>query len=156
VLRKRSGADAPAPPDAAEPRAAGAWAEAWRKAHGAALDGRWSEAVDAYTLLVAAERERGAELYLGSSEEGFLARGTARRKVGRVAAALEASATARARWPDAVEPALLLAETYHLLGDTALGHQTLEDLYRLAPASSRDLVAREIAIVYHGLRDYAG
>ncbi len=124
------------------------WAEPWLAAHRATLKGDWKEAEAAYASLIRIERA-GAEAYLGASAEIYLGRGNARARIGNLIGAQEDFVTARARWREAIEPMLLLGETYQRLGHPNLAEETFRSLHEGTPF--KDSTAARIGYVYHNL-----
>ena len=105
--------------------------QVWLEAYRAAKEKRWEEAATSYGELIALEDDAG-ELYLGSSLDFRLGRGIALLEVKEYWRAAEDFVVARQRWPNFLEPALLLARAYALAGNEDGIRTTFERLYREA------------------------
>jgi serine/threonine protein kinase/TolA-binding protein len=130
--------------------AEGSWAKAWLAAHQAMAEENWEKAVEAYTRLIEIEGA-GREPYLGSSLETRIGRGLALLEVEDFNRALVDFVTARDRWPDSPEAALLMGKTYYLKGEIQEAERTFLEIHR----SSRfpDETALAVAAVYDSLLD---
>lgn len=129
----------------------GGWAEAWRKAHEATAHRRWKEVEEAYTRLIALGK--GAqEPYLGSSIETRLGRGKARLEMKDLDGALEDFIEARALWPEAIEPALLVGKVYFHKGEKDRAEKRWREIVESARVPEE--AAIRVANLYHDLGDY--
>jgi tetratricopeptide (TPR) repeat protein len=131
--------------------ARGTWAEVWLTAR--RLDKRegWQAASAAFDTLVRLA-SAGREPYVGASVEARVGRAVARLEGQNIGGALEDLGVARFLWPGAMEPALLEAKAYYLLGEKEKTAGLLNGL--LLGAKHQDDVAVGAMAVYISLHDY--
>lgn len=154
ILKKRGPRDgAVSRLESASEGSRSAWAETWLGAQRAMRDGRWADAAAAYGLLIDMESAAGTELYLGSTIELRMTRGSLRLEIEEYLDALDDFSKAEALWPGMREPALLKAKAYYLLGRKNLAEQVLKALF--AASSDPAEIASWISPLYGGLKDHA-
>jgi tetratricopeptide (TPR) repeat protein len=128
-----------------EARVHGGWAETWLLARRLLREGRWKEAIDASSRLITSDLQDG-EPYVGAAMEARLLRAAARLEDEDVGQALQDLAVVRHLWPTALEPALLEAKAFRLLGREDIAERLLAGLH--AAAVFKDDVALGIIAVY--------
>ncbi len=127
------------------------WDVLWLKAHEARAAGEWAKAADAYEAIIRLEEERGAP-YLGFSMGVRLGKGYAHLNTsGEVERAVEEFAAARRAWPDALEPAILLARAWHEGGRRERSETILRELERRHPDRQ---IALWAVTLYSALRNH--
>jgi len=130
----------------AEARATSEWSRSWVRAQIGAGDRAWAAASDAFGRLIDLEDSHEAAPYLGFSVDSRLGRGIARLNLEDFEGAIDDFVYARAHWPDAVEPALLLGRAYLFAGDTRHADRVFSRVYE--EATARDDVANWVAVTY--------
>ena len=130
------------------------WAADWVAAQEALSAKRWDEAAGAYEKLIEMSR-RGGEPYLGAAIEFRLGRGHALLEKGDLNGAVLEFGAASDRWPEALEPALLLGKAWHLKGERAQAESTFERIFaRVTSGEKSDELAVWISNVHGRLKDF--
>ncbi len=99
--------------------AVGSWQSDWLRAHAALKECRPDKAVRAFSALSERRLEHNGKIYIGADIEILLGRGRARLEARDFYGAIEDFAAARHLLPQALEPSLLLAKAYYVLGGDA-------------------------------------
>src|SRR5688572_4115223 len=130
------------------------WARGWVAAQEALSAKRWDDAAAAYEKLIEMSRH-GGEPYLGAAIEFRLGKGHALLEKGDLNGAMLEFGAASDRWPEALEPALLLGKVWHLKGERAQAESTFERIFaRVASGEKRDELAVWISNVHGRLKDF--
>ena len=130
------------------------WAGGWVAAQEALSAKRWDDAALAYEKLIEMSRH-GGEPYLGAAIEFRLGKGHALLEKGDLNGAVLEFGAASDRWPEALEPALLLGKVWHLKGERAQAEATFERIFaRVASGEKRDELAVWISNVHGRLKDF--
>ncbi len=137
--------------DQAETRASTPWSRSWVQAQLAVREQAWSRAADHFSRLITLEGE-GEQPYLGFSVDSRLGRGIARLWRKDYDGAIDDFVYARAHWPDAVEPGLLLGRAYLNAEEPRRAARIFQKLFE--EAAYKDEVSDWIAITYCDHEDY--
>ncbi len=115
------------------------WIRVWLRARRYSAAGRWREAAIAYDELLGAVD--GNEPYLGFTMDIHLGRGYAHLQSGTFQKAVEEFSVAKRRWPEAIEPKILLARAWYMQGDEDYANELLRELEEQHPKADIGLWA---------------
>ncbi len=128
------------------------WKTAWIEAYEALYERDSSRAALAFDGLTELSQGDG-QFYVGAKAEIALARGYAKLLAGEYLYAAGDFSVAEYRWPESMEPSILLGKAWYLAGHKEVADRKFVDLYERGKYSSTDRVSTLVSILYNQLGD---